>query len=57
MNELMIKLIHEKLDKELKKIPHEYGYQDVKLELIITVCENLNEGKTECFVKMKGLRP
>jgi len=37
MNELMIKLIHEKLDKELIKIPHKFSEQDIELELIVTV--------------------
>ena len=40
MNELMIKLIHEKLDKELEKIPHKFGYEDIELELIVRVKES-----------------
>jgi len=55
MNELMIKLIHEKIDKELEKIPHEFGYQDIELELIIKISENTRIGTTDLDVKIKGM--
>ena len=56
MNELMIKLIHEKIDKELEKIPYEYGYQDIELELIIKISEDTRIGTTDLDVKIKGVK-
>ena len=37
MNEMIIKLIHQKLDKELEKIPHKFGEQSIKIKMIVEV--------------------
>ena len=32
---MIIKLIHQKLDKELEKIPHKFGEQSIKIKMIV----------------------
>jgi len=37
MNQTMIDYIHTKIDKELVKIPHKFGEQDVRIELTVNI--------------------
>tara|TARA_Y100000310_G_scaffold322776_1_gene382242 strand:- start:8 stop:178 length:171 start_codon:yes stop_codon:yes gene_type:complete len=53
MNQTMIDYIHAKIDKELEKMPHRYGEQDVEVKLIVTIHEKCTDkAKVEVVRKL-----
>ena len=46
MNQTMIDYIHAKIDKELEKMPHKFGEQDVEVKLIVTIHDKCTDKAT-----------